>query len=247
MSTWKTDTSATGIKRLDELLGGGFPRGACVLISGSSGVGKTILSTQYLFNGATRFDESGTYITLTEPLFKTLRNLQKFAFYDEEAVKSATVGILDMRTMAPRIGVKKGIILLENPDVILNVIEEAVRKNSSKRLVLDSITAICYALKNVDKIRAFIFGLGTVLAGLDCTTILTSEVPPRQYKYSVYGVEEFIADGVVMLDQFERKGTLIRTLQIIKMRGVGHGREKHILDISEDGIRLLPLYEEEEM
>jgi len=247
MSTQNNDKSITGIKRLDELLGGGIPRGSCVLISGSSGVGKTILCTQYLFNGATQFGEAGTYITLTEPLFKTLRNLQGFTYYDEDAVKSGTIGILDMRTMATRLGLKKGIVLLETPEVILEVIEEAVMKNSSKRLVLDSITAICYALRDVDKIRAFIFGLGTLLAGLDCTVLLTSEVPPRQFQYSRYGVEEFISDGVVMLDHFERRGTFIRTLQVIKMRGVDHGREKQILDISQDGVRLLPLYEEEEI
>ena len=244
MSIQKMDRSVTGIKRLDELLGGGFPRGSCVLIAGSSGVGKTILSTQYLFNGVKQFGEAGTYITLTEPLFKTLRNLQGFSFYDDEAVKSGIIGILDMRTLASRLGLKKGLLMFEQPDVMLDVLEEAIKKNSSKRLVVDSITAICYYLKEVDKIRAFIFGLGTLLAGLDCTTLLTSEIPPRKFVYSRYGVEEFISDGVLMLDHFERKGTLIRTLQIIKMRGTEHGGEKQVIDISKDGINLLPLYEE---
>lgn len=244
MSTNEKNRSITGIEKLDDLLGGGIPRGSCVLVAGSSGVGKTILSAQFLFNGVTKFSEPGTYITLTEPLFKTLKNLQSFSFYDAEAVESGVLGIIDMRTLAKRLGLKKGILLFEQPDVMLDTLEDTIKKNASKRLVIDSITAICYYLKDAEKIRSFIFGLGTLLATLDCTTLLTSEVPPRKFEYSRYGVEEFIADGVIMLDHFERKETLIRTLQIIKMRGTEHGVEKQILDISEEGINIFPLFEE---
>ena len=77
---------------------------------------------------------------------------------------------------------------------------------------------------------------------LECTTILISEIPPQVFKYSVYGVEEFIADGVMLMTEFERKGELIRAFQVIKMRGVKHSRNKYVMKILEDGVNLIPLF-----
>ena len=77
---------------------------------------------------------------------------------------------------------------------------------------------------------------------LECTTLLVSEIPPQTFKYSIFGVEEFIADGVILLTEFERKGDLIRALQVIKMRGINHSRNKHVMEILDDGITLIPLF-----
>jgi circadian clock protein KaiC len=77
---------------------------------------------------------------------------------------------------------------------------------------------------------------------LDCTSILISEIPPLTFKYSMFGVEEFIADGVIMLSEFERKGELLRALQVIKMRGINHSRNKHVMEILREGITLVPMF-----
>ena len=77
---------------------------------------------------------------------------------------------------------------------------------------------------------------------MGCTTILTSEVPPNEIKYSQYGIEEFIADGIICLGDIDRRGDIVRTLQIIKMRGVAHSRIKSAMNISsKNGIELIPL------
>ena len=111
-----------------------------------------------------------------------------------------------------------------------------------KRLVIDSITALCYRLQTREMIRDFIFKLGSSLAAMKCTTFLTSEVPPQTYTYSQYGIEEFISDGIIFLGDVNRRGDLIRTLQVIKMRGISHSRTKYAMNISsENGVELAPL------
>ncbi|NQT23956.1 hypothetical protein HQ585_01240, partial [candidate division KSB1 bacterium] len=80
-----------------------------------------------------------------------------------------------------------------------------------------------------------------------CTTLLTSEVPPQTYKFSQYEIEEFISDGIVFVGDIYRKGDLIRTLQVVKMRGTAHSRTKFSMNISaERGIELMPLLKSSE-
>jgi len=75
-----------------------------------------------------------------------------------------------------------------------------------------------------------------------CTTFLTSEVPPMTFQYSQYEIEEFIADGILFLGDIERRGDLIRTLQVVKMRGTSHGRSKFVLSMSSrNGVELAPM------
>ena len=77
---------------------------------------------------------------------------------------------------------------------------------------------------------------------MKCTTFLTSEIPPRRFQYSQHGIEEFIADGIVFLGDIERRGDLIRTLQIVKMRGIPHFRAKSAMFISsKNGVEIAPL------
>ena len=82
---------------------------------------------------------------------------------------------------------------------------------------------------------------------MKCTTFLTSEVPPRTFQYSQYGIEEFISDGIIFMGDIERKGDLIRTFQLIKMRGTTHSRVKSAMSISsKNGIELTPLLKSRE-
>jgi len=215
---------------LDQLLGGGFPNGAVILLAGASGTGKTVLSFEWLFNGVGMFDENGIYITFTEPLFKTLKNLEGLEYYSQEAVESERVKILDMRKSFGEAGLDGG--------RILDLIEEEVKKNDARRLIVDSITAIAYNLENKARIRKFIFDLGTMLASLGCTTVLTSEVIGKGY--SVYGVEEFISDGIIQLRQRDINFQLTRTLKIVKMRGVEYAPHENSFRITSSGIKIFP-------
>jgi len=230
------DKVKTGISGLDDILMGGIPRGNCVLLAGSAGTGKTVLSQQFLFKGASSGD-NGSYISLVEPADKIIKNMKAFTFYDPKMVTDNNVKVVDM-TKDMRL---RG---LDFDDIagLVSVIKDIVEDNNSKRVVIDSITALCENIQHKNKIRDFILELGFELMYLECTTILISEISPQTFKYSVYGIEEFIADGVVLLSDFERKGELIRTLQVIKMRGVGHSRNKQVMKIMDEGINLLPMF-----
>ena len=231
----------TGIEELDYQMGGGFPTGNSVLVTGCSGSGKTTLCMQFLFNGA-RNNERGAFFTITEPLFKLTKNLEGFRFYDKKLIESGMVNIIDLRIISERLGLDTEKYTVEDAGALLEILKDIADELEVKRLVIDSITALCYRLQSREMIRDFIFKLGTSLAMMNCTTLLTSEVPPQTFKFSQYEIEEFISDGIIFLGDVERKGDLIRTLQVVKMRGTSHTRAKFSMNISTDrGIEIVPL------
>jgi circadian clock protein KaiC len=227
-----SESSETGIAELDEALEGGIPKGSAVLLAGASGSGKTILAFQWLFNGV-RKGENGLYISLTEPLYKSVKNLETMGFYDRDALEDERLKIIDLRNV---IGNK-----VLDADRVLEFIESEVEKNDVRRLCIDSVTGIAYHLDDKGKIRRFIFELGKLLGTLGCTTILTSEVTDSGH-YSIYGVEEFISDGIIRLDYALNGKPRQRRLQIVKMRGRGYVTDDLRFRIKKDGISVLPRF-----
>jgi circadian clock protein KaiC len=213
----KKEVCSTGIEELDMKMSGGIPLGSTVLVTGCSGSGKTTLCMQFLFNGA-RKGERGVFFTITEPLFKLTKNLEGFAFYDKKLIESGMVNIIDLRIISERLGLDTEKYTVEDAGALLDILKDIADELDVKRLVMDSITV------------------------MKCTTLLTSEVPPQTFKFSQYEIEEFISDGILFLGDIDRKGDLIRTLQVIKMRGTDHSRTKFALNISaQRGIELVPL------
>lgn len=237
----KKEVCSTGIEELDNQMSGGFPLGSTVLLTGCSGSGKTTICMQYLFHGAQK-GERGVFFTITEPLFKLTKNLDSFYFYDKKLIEEGMVNIIDLRIISERLGLDAEKYTVEDAGALLDILNDIADELNVKRLVIDSITALCYRLQTREMIRDFIFKLGTSLAVMNCTTLLTSEVPPQTYKFSQYEIEEFISDGIIFVGDMERKGDLIRTLQVVKMRGIAHSRTKFAMNISADrGIELVPL------
>jgi KaiC/GvpD/RAD55 family RecA-like ATPase len=235
---FKDSLCETGIEKLDEMVGGGIPTGNTVLVVGSSGTGKTTLCMQYLINGAKK-GERGVFFTITEPLFKLTKNLESFSFYDKKLIESGMVNLIDLRIISERLGLVAEKYTVEDASALLDILRDIANELNVERLVIDSITALCYRLQTPEMIRDFIFKLGSSLAAMNCTTLLTSEIPPFKFQYSQYGIEEFISDGIVFLGDVERKGDLIRTFQIVKMRGAAHDRTKTAMLIStKNGVEL---------
>ena len=221
----------TGIQILDDTLGGGFQKGQAVLVSGDSGTGKTIMSLQFLMEGV-KEEEKGLYISMTEPLFKTISNLKTFSFYREEPFEENMVVLEDMRHLLS--GMEPEI------EKIVDKVSEKVVETGAERVVIDSVTAIAYMLESKTKIRELIFRLGTMLATIGCTTYLTSEVTNGD-RPSAYGVEEFIADSIIMLRQSSYEGGLReRNMDILKSRGTNINSSRLDFKIDSSGIRVFP-------
>ena len=231
----------TGIEELDLELNGGIPTGSTVLICGASGVGKTTLSMQFVTNGV-KLGDKGVFFTASETVSKLKKHQSSFDFYDENFLKTGKISIVDLWSISDRMDLNPEKYDLEDATILFEVIRDITKELGANRLIIDSITSLCYRLQEPDIIRDFIFKLGTSLADMKCTTLLTSEIPPQTFLFSIYKIEEFISDGIIFLGDIERKGDLLRTLQIVKMRGTAHGRSKFVLTMSsKNGIELAPM------
>lgn len=230
----------SGIEQLDAEIEGGIPVGSTILVSGSSGVGKTTACMQFLANGI-KFGDNGVFFTSAETISKLKRHLKGYDFFNE-SLKSGKLSIIDLWTISDRLGLDPEQYSAEDANILFEVIRDITKELNAKRLVIDSITSLCYRLQTPEMIRDFIFKLGSSVATLGCTSIITSEVPPRVFRYSQYDIAEFIADGIIFLSDIDRQGDLIRTLQIIKMRGTVHSRTKFVMTLSsKNGVSLAPL------
>jgi circadian clock protein KaiC len=200
--------SPVGIVELDEILGGGFPARSLILLSGNAGSGKTILSTQFLYNGAVKYGEKGVYVSFAENRDDYFRNMLSLGMNMRSLERKGLFKFMDMVTM-------------QGEDA-LKIITEKILKTTSelkaKRLVIDSLSAL---LQTVDTAETRMFlhtVLGKVTKSLGVTTMVLGEIPYGEGKTGL-GVEEFVADGVILLTHMDKTSSANRRLTIAKMRG----------------------------
>jgi len=219
----------TGISTLDEILLGGFPRGSIILVAGGPGTGKTIFAAQFIHSGATKYNEKGVYVSFEESA-GTFTNYMLTLGWDFGKLKDLKqIEILDL------LSVKKK----NSMELILDEIIETVRSLNAKRLVIDSLTAVTIAFQNNAEIRTTISLLQKILRSLDCTTILTTETPWGS-KILGTGIEEFIADGIILLETVSLGNELKRRLTILKMRGTPYSLKYYQYNIEEKGFKINP-------
>jgi circadian clock protein KaiC len=226
----------TGIVQLDEILGGGLPEGSTTLVAGGPGTGKTILASQFIYFGAVKYGDKGIYVTFEEGAETFKNNMLSLGWNFEKLREKGDVEILDLISLREP----------EKVEVALDEIVEAVRALGAKRLVIDSITALITVFREVAEVRSLISVLQKVLRGLGCTTILTAEIPWGSKRLGT-GAEEFISDGIIMLEMISRGNILRRRLIVLKMRATEIDLKYYQYDISKNtGINLLPYPEAEE-
>ena len=206
------------------------------------GTGKTTLGMEFLVRGSLK-GENTAFISVTEPSAKMLENMRPYNFFNDKLISQNKLHIFDLQVIYDRLGLERLEYDVDDLDILLGAFEDIVDELHITRLVIDSVTAICFQLQNKASIRKFLFNLGQFLSTFGCTTFLISEtmVEGGFQRYSVFGVEEAIVDGIILLGNIYRKGDLLRTLQVVKMRGTKHSRATYVTDLTPDGFDFVPL------
>jgi circadian clock protein KaiC len=218
----------TGIDGLDILIEGGFLRGDIVLLAGGTGTGKTIFSTQFIYFGSTRYGENGVYATFEEDAKTLKRNMLKFGFDLEKLEREHLVRILDLEAL-------KGQGLNENIQFILKTLEDV----DGRRLVIDSLTAFLSACSEKFEYRMLMHLFYRMLKSKGYTTIMTCSVPIGTQSLGL-GIEEFVADSVMFLENTTEGLELKTRFLIHKMRGTDHSRKYHNVIITDKGLQIVP-------
>ena len=226
------DKVVTGIKGFDALVGGGFPRGKIILLSGTPGTCKTIFALQFLHNGAVKFNEKGIYISFEEKVQSLKNQALQFGWDFDRLEKDGKVKIISI----PAKSIKEA------------TAEEIIKMASSKnikRLVIDSLSALSInspttyskvtELTEIS-IKRFMYRFINDLRDIksEATSLLISQTTDGQLSRDT--VSEFISDGIVHINYDALGGDYSRSLTIRKMREVKHDEDIHSLEITNKGI-----------
>ena len=235
----------SGIKGLDDLIEGGFPRGRTILIAGASGTGKSILGLQFIYKGAVEYNEPGVYVTFDENPDKIRQDMLKFGWDIAALEKKDKMAILDGTSARAGAPSDEEHMLMPGIDFnrLLVEIMGVVRKIGAKRLVVDSIPAMGQLLEKEGDIRRSILKLSFTVSKADVTTLITTELQEQDVKsgfakFSKYDVEEYISDGVILLNMLTIGSDESRTAYIRKMRGTKHSLGIHPMHIDDQGITI---------
>jgi circadian clock protein KaiC len=225
----------TGIKGFDEITEGGLPRNRTTLVCGSTGSGKTLLGIDFLINGATSFKEPGVFMSFEET--------------EDELYKDVASLNLNLKSLVSRKQILIDHVLLERSDIqeqgefnlegIFIRLEHAIDAIGAKRVVLDSIESLFAGVTDAGILRLEIKRLFRWLKAKQVTAIVTGEL--GHGSYTRHGLEEYISDCIVLLDNRVREQISTRRIRIIKYRGSNHGTNEYPFVIDKDGLSVIPI------
>jgi KaiC/GvpD/RAD55 family RecA-like ATPase len=208
----------TGVPGLDKIISGGIPQGNVVLLTGTCGAGKTIFCSQFLASSA----EAGVYVSFEEEIEELRENAKIFGWDFDRMEKQNKLRIL-----------KYDPFRIED---ILEVVENNIQEIKARRVVFDSVAALGVHMHDPSELRRMILQINQIMKKNKCTTIIVSEVLPGSSSLSRFGVEEFVSDGVILLDNKMMNGELKRALGVLKLRGTDHSKSMHPYSITSKGI-----------
>jgi len=216
----------SGIPGFDELCQGGFAKNSVNLVSGGPGCGKSIFCMQYLWNGVTDYDEPGIFVSTEETLNDLKEDAKKFGWDFEQLEKDKKFTFLYFNPYDMS-GLKEGL-------------EQMIKKIKAKRIVVDSISVYGMGLENDFEVRKALYDLAGFLKSTECTSLLTSEVVEEEgaLRLSRFGVEEFLADSIILIRFESMGGEYSRSLLLRKMRRTKNDEDIHPLEISPKGLVL---------
>jgi len=224
----------TGISGLDEVTGGGLPRGRPTLVCGPAGCGKTLLAMEFLVRGITEADENGVFVSFEESAADLVANVASMGF-DLRALEAEGrlvldhVGISGAQAASGEWGL----------DGLLLRLGDAIDSVGATRVVIDTIEVLFGAFTDEGALRAELRRLFTWLKEREVTAVITAE--RGDGTLTRHGIEEYVADCVIVLDHRVIEQNSTRRLRILKYRGSLHGTNEYPFMIGETGVSVLPI------
>ncbi|MBD2503266.1 circadian clock protein KaiC [Anabaena azotica] len=225
----------TGIQGLDEITFGGLPQGRPVLLCGKAGCGKTLMAMEFLVRGATEFNEPGVFLAFEETAEELTQNVASLGWNLAELINEKKLAIDHVRVERSEIE-ETGEYDLEALFIRLGFEIEAI---AAKRVVIDTLEVLFGGLENAAIVRSELRRLFLWLKSKGVTAIITSE--SGENSLTRHGLEEYVSDCVIRLDQRVTNELSTRWLQIVKYRGSRHGSNEYPFLIKDNGISVLPI------
>ena len=227
--------SPTGIQGLDEITGGGLPKGRPTLVCGGAGCGKSMLGVEFLVRGVTEFNEPGVLMTFEETPEDVIKNARSLGFDIDDLVAKKKLFVDFVHIERSEIQ-ETGEYDLEGIFVRLNYAIELV---GAKRVVLDTIESLFVGLTNASILRAELRRLFNWLKEKGVTAVITGEKGSGTLTRN--GLEEYVSDCVIVLDHRVIDQVSTRRLRVVKYRGSTHGTNEYPFLINENGFSVLPI------
>lgn len=237
----------TGIAGFDKLISGGFPENFVVLLAGTPGTGKSIFSLEYLYNGASVFNEKGVYITLEQPVEDLKKQALQFG-WDFDVLE------------------QEGKVIMKRIDALsveetVKAVAKIVHEVNAKRLVVDSLSGMKALISiqsellsqvssgsysggdsairivpDKDSSRKVIWDVFRKFKDMNCTIMIPSEAVFGAESFSSDGISEFACDGIILLKKLSMGREEVRTVSVEKMRITRIDGGTHDLEFTENGI-----------
>jgi circadian clock protein KaiC len=225
----------TGIQGLDEITGGGLPRGRPTLVCGGAGCGKTLFAAEFIVRGAAELGEPGVFMSFEETGAELKANVASLGFDLAALVRRKKILLEHVHIERSEIH-ETGEYDLEGLFVRLNL---AIDTIGAKRVVLDTLEALFAGLPNEAILRAELRRLFRWLKDKGVTAVITAERGREQL--TRHGLEEYVSDCVILLDHRVNDQIATRHLRVVKYRGALHGTNEFPFLIGDKGLSVLPI------
>ncbi|MEM3085839.1 MAG: ATPase domain-containing protein [Halobacteria archaeon] len=233
-NTRDDERARTGVEGFDDLCGGGLLRDHTYLAAGAAGCGKTLFALQFLYNGATKFDEPGVFLATEERPGRIRRNAKRFGWDFEALELKSKIAFLD--GTSTRVGLPSTEKYVEvrglDMDSLLDDLVRIQEEIGAVRAVVDSWSSLSYIYGDPAKARAEALRLAATLEALGMTALVTSEWSDENRVL----LESFLVDGVILFYNSRKENFRTRSLEVYKMRGSDHSRKIHPFEITPRGI-----------
>lgn len=228
----------TGIEGFDHIGKGGLPEGRTTLVAGSAGSAKTVFAAQFIVMGISQYNQNGVFVTFEESPSDIKRNMLGFGWDIARMEAENKLAFVDA---SPQPGEQPLISGDYDLGGLLARIENAISKTGAKRVSLDSIGAIFSQFSDAILIRRELYRIATALKNLNVTAVITSERISEYGPIAKFGVEEFVADNVIILRNVLEEEKRRRTIEILKFRGTNHQKGECPFTITSEGVVIIPL------